>query len=191
MRRRALKTLMILAVGIPAMVGGTQAQSPAEKAWAAFMTPGAAHSYMARFVGSWIIETRFWHAPGQPPEVSRSRADYAMILGGRYLQSRYTGTSMGPPFEGMGLEGFDNARREYISVWVDNMSTGVVVARGHLQEDARTIVYHGTRTDPLTGGEVSFRSVWESVDANRWRFEMFERQGDREVKTMAMTAVRP
>ena len=97
MCRHTIKSVIIYVAGILAATGGAQAQSPEGKAWAAFMTPGAAHGYMARFAGRWDIEIRFWHTPGQPPEVSRSRAEYEMILGGRYLLSRYTGTSMGQP----------------------------------------------------------------------------------------------
>ena len=55
------------------------------EAWQAFMSPGAAHTYMAQFVGRWNIETRFWHAPGQPPEITRGRADYQM-KGGSHVR---------------------------------------------------------------------------------------------------------
>jgi hypothetical protein len=145
---------------------------------------------MARYAGRWEIETRYWHQPGQPPEVARGQADYELILGGCYLRSHYTGTSMGQSFEGMGLEGYDNARREYTSVWVDTMGTGMATARGRLQPDGRTVVYHGTRTDPVTKSEVAFRSEWIHVDASRWEFRIFETIGGREVKVMALTASR-
>lgn len=180
-----------LAVGLLFAAMPSAAQSTEEEAWKAFMTPGAAHGYMAQFVGRWDIETRFWHAPGQAPEITRGRADYDMILGGRYLRSRYTGISMGQAFEGMGLEAFDNAKKEYVSVWVDSMSTGVVTATGQLQADGKTIVYLGTRTDPLTGNDIDTRSVWKQVDDNRWVFEMFDLINGREVQIMVMTATRP
>ncbi len=121
---------------------------------------------MARFAGRWQYEARFRTAPDQAPEISRDQADYEMILGGPYMRSRYSGTNRGQPFESLGLEGYDNARQEYVSVWFNNMSTGVVVARGQLQDDGRTIVYRGSRTDPQTGRAIRFRSVWTSVDAS-------------------------
>jgi hypothetical protein len=183
--------MMIAAVVLLAATAAGADQSAAMKAWQAYMTPGEAQAGMARYVGRWDVETRYWHVPGQPPEVTRGQAVYTMILGGRYLRSRYTGTSMGQPFEGMGLEGYDNALREYSSVWVDTMGTGMAVARGRLQPDGRTVVYHGTRTDPVTRSEVAFRSEWIHVDASRWEFVIYETMGGQEVKVMDMTATRP
>jgi len=37
---------------------------------------------------------------------------------------------MGMPFEGMGLDGYDNASKEYISIWIDNMGTGIMYMKG-------------------------------------------------------------
>ncbi len=33
---------------------------------------------------------------------------------------------MGMPFEGMGIDGYDNLAKQYVSTWVDNMGTGIM-----------------------------------------------------------------
>ena len=35
---------------------------------------------------------------------------------------------MGMPFNGLSLEGYDNAKKEFTSIWIDNMGTGTSIS---------------------------------------------------------------
>jgi hypothetical protein len=71
----------------------TFSQDDAMKAWMEYMTPGKVHENLAKGVGEWKSIIKFWMAPGTEPQISEGSAVSEMILGGRYLQSKHSGTS--------------------------------------------------------------------------------------------------
>src|SRR5258707_15385849 len=62
------------------------------KAMMAYSTPGEIHKMLAKSVGVWTATVTMWMQPGAPPTTSTAEANNEMILGGRYLQSRNTGS---------------------------------------------------------------------------------------------------
>ena len=63
-------------------------------------TPGDHHKLLAKLVGSWTTKTRSWMEPDKPPMETTGMCEQKMLLGGRYLQQKYTGDMMGEPFTG-------------------------------------------------------------------------------------------
>lgn len=145
-----------------------------QKAWEAYMKPGAAHERMAAEVGKWKDSLTFWMGPDAPPEHATATEEVKMILGGRYQESTTTGEMMGMPFEGRSTLAYDNATNEYISTWIDNMGTGLAVMRGKYNEDSKTTSMTGSMVDPMTGKEKQMRQVYTFVDENTRKIEMFE-----------------
>ncbi len=94
--------------------------------WQAAMTPSDGHARLMPMVGTWHATTTFRMAPEAPETVSEGSSVHRLVLGGRFLEQLYKGTSMGMPFEGMGFTGFDNVRRKYIGVWMDTFGTGLM-----------------------------------------------------------------
>ena len=90
-------------------------QAEMMKKWQEYMTPGPAQQSLAKMAGAWKAEVTIFDSSGKEMK-SDGTADYEMILGGRYLKSNFKGTMMGMPMEGMGLDAYDNATKEYISV---------------------------------------------------------------------------
>ena len=67
----------------------TEATTPVDSAtmmknWMAYSTPGDMHKMIAGWNGTWNGEVTMWHAPGAPPETSKSTAVNKTVLGGRY-----------------------------------------------------------------------------------------------------------
>jgi len=102
----------------------TEAEMMAQ--WQAAMTPSDGHARLMPMVGTWHATTTFRIAPEAPETVSEGSSVHRLVLGGRFLEQIYKGTSMGMPFEGMGFTGFDNVRRKYIGVWMDTFGTGLM-----------------------------------------------------------------
>jgi hypothetical protein len=98
--------------------------------WQAAMTPSAGHARLAPMVGTWRATTSFTMAPGAPAQVSEGSSINRLVLGGRYLEQIYKGTSMGSPFEGIGYTGFDNVQKKYVGTWMDTMGTGLMSSVG-------------------------------------------------------------
>jgi len=68
-----------------------------------YASPGEHHRHLQQLAGEWTSRARFWFAPGGPADESTGRAHNEMILGGRYLETRYEGVTGGMPFSGRGL----------------------------------------------------------------------------------------
>ena len=167
-----------------------QAQDQGEmmKKWQEYMTPGQNHQILAKMAGDWKAEVTSYQG-GQEMK-AEGTAKYEMILGGRYLKSSYSATMMGMPMEGMGLDAFDNATKEFISIWVDNMGTGVVYMKGTLDEKTKTITYHGSMVDPMTSKEMKMKTVNTMVDDNKTIFDMFTEVDGKDVKNMTIVYTR-
>ena len=163
-------------------------QAEMMKKWQEYMTPGAVHQQFAKMAGDWkAVVTNFMD--GQEAK-SEANAKYEMILGGRYLKSYITGNMMGMPFEGVGLDAFDNATKEYISVWIDNFGTGVLNLKGKMDDKTGDIVYTGTMVDPMTGKDQTTKTVMKQIDNDHQQMVMYMIDGGKEVKNMQIDYTR-
>jgi hypothetical protein len=137
-----------------------------------FATPSQGHKALEPFAGTWDHTVRWWMEPGVPPHESQGTSEAKWILGGRFLQTSAQGMSMGQPFEGMGLMGYDNFKKEYNGIWIDNMGTGIMKAAGSYDPAARTFTEKGTFTDPMAG-EKSFLGVTKLADNYNYTYEFY------------------
>jgi len=161
------------------------AQSAEEqKAWMDYMTPGSVHEMLAQSNGTWIGENTFWMAPGAPPITTTSEASNSMIMGGRYQQGLHVGDMMGMPFEGMSLIGYDNAKKQIQSIWIDNFGTGMMHLTGTWDESSQTVTMTGTSVDPSTGKDVKVREIFSVLSPTSQLLEMFMEKDGTEFKTM-------
>src|SRR5437868_7039824 len=77
--------------------------------------PGEPHKQLASLAGSWTTKTKMWMEPNQPPTESTGSCEQKVILDGRFLQQECTGEMMGGPFTGIGVTGYDNQTKKYVS----------------------------------------------------------------------------
>ncbi len=155
------------------------------KAWADYMTPGEAHKMLAKADGKWEAEISFYYNPDSP-SVNKASCENKMILGGRYQQSTYKGMIDGMPFEGISTLAYDNARKIYLSTWIDNMGTGIMQLEGTFDEASRTMNFKGKATDVATGKDIAVREVFKMVDDDTQTMEMYETKEGKETKTMSI-----
>src|ERR1700761_4799841 len=165
-------------------LSSTAQNSDDMKAMMAYSTPGAIHQMLAKSAGTWNATVSMWMQPGTQPASSSATCVNEMILGGRYLQSKNSGNFMGQPFEGIGLMGYDNAKKVFVNSWVDNMGTGIMNMTGTWDEATKSIKFSGTMVDPSSGKDMAFREVLHFVDDNNQVLEMYANAGGQEMKTM-------
>ena len=187
-----MKKVSIIAVLLMLIaVGRAPAQDDAMmKAWEAYMTPGDVHKMMAKDDGTWNAEVSMWMSPDAPPAKSTGSCTNIMIMGGRYQQSAFKGTMMGKPFEGMGLMGYDNAKKTFVSSWVDNMGTGIMNMEGTWDEATKSITLKGKTADPMTGKDLDVREVYKVIDDKNHLMEMYMTTDGKEMKTMEIKFTR-
>ena len=155
------------------------------KNWQDYMTPGEVHTMMAKWDGTWNGDVTMWMAPGVPEQKSKSASVNKMIMNGLYQESNHSGDMMGMPFSGRSTTAYDNHRKEFISTWIDNMGSGIMVMKGTWDEATKTINLKGKMVDPGTKMDTDVRETFKIIDDNTQEMEMFVMTPDgKEFKTM-------
>lgn len=148
------------------------APDPMMAAWMAFSTPGEAHRVLDGMVGNWDHTLRWWMTADAKPETSTGTHTSQWIMGGRFVQQSVSGFSMGQPFQGMGIVGYNNAKKQYESFWIDNMTTAMMTGTGQYDAASKTITEKGICSDPVSGDK-PYRGVTKFVGNDDMTFEMF------------------
>jgi hypothetical protein len=153
-------------------------------------TPGEPHKVLASMAGRWSTKINSWMEPDKPPMESTGTSVQKMILGGRFLQQEFNGEMMGSPFTGIGVTGYDNHTKKYVSTWIDSMGTAILFFEGTGSVDGKAITQEACYDNPIRGPMV-WRSVTRIVDDNTHVFEMYsiEKSG-KEEKMMEITYTR-
>ncbi len=144
--------------------------------WKQLGTPGEPHKLFASLAGSYTTHTKEWMEPGKPATESDGTAESTMLLDGRFLYQEYHGSMMGQPFHGIGIDGYDNLTKKYVTAWMDSMGTGLFIMEGTASADGKTITLKGSHPEP-GGGMMTHRAVWTITDASHQVFEMYGRHG--------------
>jgi len=155
------------------------------KNWQDYMTPGDMHKMMAKWDGAWNGEVSVCMYPGAPWQKSASTAVNKMIMNGLYQQTEHTGEMMGMPFNGQSTVGYDVHLKEFVSTWIDNMGSGIMVLKGPWDEATKTITLKGTMIDPGTKKETAVRETFKITDDNTQEMAMYVMMPDgKEFNTM-------
>lgn len=183
--------LLALAAVCASLPSAAQNSNDEMQAMMAYSTPGNIHKMLARSAGDWTVTVTMWMQPGAQPISSTATCTNEMILGGRYLQSKNSGSFMGQPFEGIAITGYDNAKKMFVSSWIDNMGTGILTMTGSWDDADKSIKYSGKEVDPMSGKDIPIREVWRFVDDNTQIMEMYSQMGsNEEFKNMEVKYVR-
>jgi hypothetical protein len=142
------------------------------QAMMAAMQPGPHHKALQGFAGDWNVVVKTWMAPGTEPSITKGTSHNAMIYDGRYLKKELTGEMMGMPFQGMGLVGYDNVKKEYRSLWIDSMSTALMISTGSCSDDGKTWTYTGEMPG-MDGSMQKVREVVKVVSDAQHVFSMY------------------
>lgn len=140
--------------------------------WKEYSTPNENHKILDQLVGNWEYSLKWWMSPDAPPEESIGTSQAQWILDGRYIEQVAQGQSMGQPFTGKGIFGFDNAQKQYFSTWMDNMGTGMMLANGTYDSASKILTETGIFDCPIKG-KMSFRWVTTLKDQDNYVFECF------------------
>jgi hypothetical protein len=152
--------------------------------------PGPMHDLMKPMAGNWKTTAKSWMKPGTEPQVSEGTCESSWILGNRYLQSTYKGDMAGMPFEGWGLMGYDNQKQEFVSMWADNMGTGIAMSDGKADPSGKVFTMMTMMNDPETGKQVPYKMVTKVMDENQYTMSMMNMKDGKEHMEMEITYTR-
>lgn len=162
-------------------------------AWAQLQAKGPEHKRFEEMVGTWETESKWWLAPESEPMISTGTAEFRLILDGRYVEQIYKCPNMmGMAYEGRGIEGYDNFKKKYVSLWMDSMSTGIYLAEGTVDASGKVWTYYGKMDDPFTGEKDKVaKSIAREISKDKVIYEMYDKKpGVGEFKTMEIIYTR-
>jgi hypothetical protein len=143
------------------------------KNWMESATPGEKHSMLAKLNGTWDAEVTSWMGMGAPATTSHGTITNKMVMDNRYQISDFKGEMMGMPFNGMSTTAYDNLKKKFVSTWIDNMGTGIMMMQGTWDDAAKTLNMTGKMTNPGNGKECEMKETLKIVDDNTHVMEMY------------------
>jgi hypothetical protein len=156
------------------------------------------HKLLAELAGTWKNTVTMWMAPGAPPMESKGTAVRKPIMAGRYFLADFSGEMQMPgpdgkmkatEFKGKSIEGYDNIKKKFVSTWIDNMGTGIMMSEGTYDPATKTFTYTGEE-EMMPGMKTKVRETIKIVDKDHHTFEFFEDRGGQDVKTMEIKYTR-
>ena len=156
-----------------------------------YATPNTNHEVLKAFVGKWKANVKLLMDPKGPQEFEGT-SQSQMIMDGRFLEQTFHATMMGQPYEGRGIWGYNNIRKEYTGLWFDNKSTGTMISSGKYDPASKILTEEGTMSCP--GSEETkglYKAVTTIKDGNQYTYESYRKDKDgKESKTMSITYTR-
>jgi Protein of unknown function (DUF1579) len=150
------------------------------------------HKLLAGMVGTWSYTVKMWMDPKGNPSESTGTAVRKAVMDGRYVTGDYSGKFKMPGadgkmkdmnFKGMSLDGFDNVKQKFVSAWVDNMGTGIMLSDGTYDAATKTFTYTG-EYEAMPGMKSKVREVIKMADKDHHSMEYYEDRGQGEMKSM-------
>jgi hypothetical protein len=153
--------------------------------------PGEHHEHLDRLAGTWEFTAQIW-VPGQDdPVESSGTLSSVWILAGRFLRTELTSTFMGQPYEGVGIDGYDNAAGHYVATWVESTGTAMSTLEGACDTEGRVRTMNTATRDPASGETLEIKSVTTVLNDNSYMYESFVVGSDgTEVKQLELVARR-
>lgn len=137
-------------------------------------TPGEMQKFLASGKGEWSGKTTMWMYPGAEPATSDTTSTVTTILEGRFTKVEVKGDMPGMgPYHGIGVYGYDNVGKKFVSTWIDNHSTGMMQGEGELSKDQKSLTWNYNYNCPLTQKPAVMKEVETIVNEKERKLEMW------------------
>lgn len=128
--------------------------------------PSPEHRVLEKDVGEWDAKVEVYAGP--VPSSSTGRMTSRLTCGGKWLVSDYVGDS---GFSGHGMWTWDPAKRRYVGIWADDMTSFVAPGEGTWDPATRTMTFHYEAK--IGDRVVKWRQTTQTVDADTLVFRSF------------------
>lgn len=156
-----------------------------------FTEPGAHHKELARMIGKWNFEMRFFMGgQSSPPEKGTSETKW--LMDGRWLISESRGQMMGRPYSAVMIMGYDNFKQSFVTAAVSSVDTAMTHSEGDMDPGGKVLITYGLLDEYLTG-EVGkmVKYVWRFVSDDKVIWEVHDLPiGENNTKVVEFTFTR-
>lgn len=200
MRRLFVPAVVAVAIGAFVAAHAQDSKDPKKAAAAMaammekakrFTQPGEPHKALEKFLGKWIIETRFFMA-GKPSPPEKGTAEFSWLMAGRWMKSEWKGPMMGHPMEGFMLLGYDNFKQSYVTTAISSMDTAMVHSEGDMDPSGNALLTYGTLDEYLTGEhDKMVKYVWRFASKDKMALEIHDLPiGEKNTKVLEVSYTR-
>lgn len=158
------------------------------------------HKLLSALDGTWSYTVKMWMDgnTSAKPQESKGTAVRKSMMDGRFVEMDVTGKMQMPSadgkmkdmtFKGHAMEGYDNVKKKFVSTWMDNMGTGIMMAEGDYDAASKTLTYVG-EFEMMPGMKQKIRETVKLTDKDHMTLEWFEDRGGQEMKTMQIDYTR-
>lgn len=135
-------------------------------------TPGEEHAWLAESAGTWHGEGTMWMGSESEPVAFESTMTITPIMDGRYVTTDYKSEIPGMgEYHGAGITGYDNVAGQFVVVWIDNHSTGIMNGTANKSADG-TLRWTHSYTCPIERKPTSMRQIERITGENTRTMEM-------------------
>jgi Protein of unknown function (DUF1579) len=132
--------------------------------------PGPEHELLKKREGTWDTTMKFGGME------SKGTVTYKMELGGLWLVGSLESDLGGQKFSGKSLDTYDAAKKKYVSLWADSMSTTPMTMEGAYDPAKKTLTLVGDGVG-MDGKPAKWRSVSETPDNDTVQLSMYVGDG--------------
>lgn len=121
--------------------GKNERDAEPKNPWEELHKPGKQHTWLAEMVGEWdVTSTMFVPAPDGGESIVKSiGTSIVKLLEDRFLSEEILMEHEGRKSVTKGFIGYDNDANEFQACYVGNWSTGMLIHRGQLSDDGKTL----------------------------------------------------
>ena len=178
-------------------VTAAPARSPNDSTSDDLTRPSANQNLLGELAGTWSYVLKISMGSNKRPIETNGVVVRQPIMGGRYFLADFDAEMLSGTdgklekvnFKGKSIEGYDNVKKKFISIWIDNASTGPTIFEGSYDPASRIFTYAG-ETERKPGQKTKVREVIKVVDNNHYNLDWYEEHGGHEIKTIEITYTR-
>ena len=132
--------------------------------------PGPEHAVLKAMEGDWDLVMKFGGME------TKGTVTYKMDLGGLWLTGSLESELLGAKFQGKSLDSYDPAKKKYVGVWIDSMSTSPMFMEGTYDKDKKTLTMSGEGPG-MDGKPTKYKAVSAMPDNDTINFSMYVGDG--------------
>ena len=126
--------------------------------------PGKEHEELKAMEGTWDAVLKM----GDGAEM-KGVSEFKMTCEGMWLESNFVADFGGTKFHGRGLDSYDASKKQFVSVWVDSMSSSPMILSGTREGKVTTMTGEG----PGPAGTAKYKTVSTNEGSDKMSFTMF------------------
>lgn len=122
----------------------------------AMTTPGPQHEAMQWYLGTWDVSMVLTMAgpDGKPmaQPIGKATSEFRWAIDGRWMLQEIDGQMMGKPYRTVSIHGYENHRKDFVTVSVSNQDTALTLLRGVVVDPSGKVhAEYGTIYEYLDG----------------------------------------